>query len=292
MKKKLLLILAYSAFTLFAGGLMLLWKFPHDDFVQWLLHKTNTPQSPVVLHVDSAAPSFLPPGVRLQRFTVSPKAWHTTFAVENLRLSIPISDLLRGRPGVKAGGDILGGYFSGALAVDNVSSPQRFFCSLSTDSCNIATIPQLARQLNANVTGSLACDIQLQGRAHPVAVDSGHGSAELHDVVVNASMPFLKGGALPLGDVDLNFTMDGRRIKVTECRFNSDQIKGELTGVIIPGNTLANTSVDLKGTYKISPDLLDTQRLRNKSIVRLLQHMKQMPLRITGKLPSLYVGFF
>ncbi len=292
MKKTLLVGLGYAVFAMVATITMLLWKFPYQDFNFWVLHKVNTPQSPIRLHVDTISPSYLPPGLALGNAIIIPKALQTTFNIPLLKLSLPLGDLVAAHPGIKVGGAIFGGDFSGSLAVDNLTGPEKFYFSLSSDDCDISAIPELEQMLKSKISGLLECDIRLEGRTHPLTVDTGKGNLTLLDAVVDTRMPFLKGGHIPLGKIDLDFTVDGGRINVTQCRFNSKQIKGELAGSIIPGRTLADTSVDLRGTYQIDPSLIDTSHLRDKSIIDLLNKKKKMPLNVTGKLPSLYIGFF
>lgn len=292
MKKKFLVASGYIIFALTAATAMLLWKFPYENFNSWLLSKINTPQGPIQLQVGTATPSYLPPGLFLKDVKLTSVDLRKAVDLPTLKLSLPLIDLLATHPGVKASGAVFGGNFSGSLAFNSFDDPDTFFLRLKGNGLDLSTMPLPENRLNAEFSGLLQCNMHLEGRPQPLAVKTGTGSLTLKDAVIKAPMPYLKGGRIPLGGVEIDFDVSEGRINVRNCRFNSPKIKGELSGSIYPGRTLADTSVDLKGTYRIDPLLIDTQQFHNTGIVNLLQKIQKLPLSVKGKLSALYVGFF
>lgn len=244
--KKLRAWLAYCLYALIVTAVCVYFLFPAEAVSRYIVGRAAAVSPDVQLSIGHVSP-LLPPGLKLQRVTIAHYSGGLLEA-SVVRLYPRWLSLLGSQPSVAYSANAGRGVVRGTVAATGPSARRQVRIDADLDAVRLQELGALQPIADYNLEGAVSGRVRFSGGSRW----RGDLRLTVTDLRLAPPRPVLGIDTLRFESVAAQATLENRNLKIHNVTLAGEQVSGELTGNLVFGRRLMDSTLSLTGTIRLN----------------------------------------
>ena len=269
--------LGYALFFVVLTAGLLYFRFPSDAVKDFLRARAEEANPPLSVSVGRLSPSILG-GVKLEKARIAFREAKDRVLLEadSLLLRPVVWSFLRGESAYTFNGSAYEGDISGRIEFKREESGEEIETAIALKDIRAEDFGYFSYLVGRPVQGTLGGTISYTGPPKNAAADgSGEARLRLVDGKMKLLEPFLTFESIDFKEMDIELSLQQRRINVARLELKGSQMQGTLSGMILLKDDFKDSSLNLKGTIEPFAAFFESSGGTRDTVAFFRQRLKQ-----------------